>query len=153
MQRLIEFFRELVATTDGEDLALVRARNVVGEVPTVTRLDGRPDTLASGSPVAVMGYSGDASGVPSGSSAGRLPRPGITSGLLLEAGEDDLRIRGFGAEGGSGSPIFDVDGRLVGVLQGGIEDGGEGADGQILVAVPAAAVRGLLSTVLERLER
>lgn len=145
---------ELVATTDGEDLALVRARNVVGEVPTVTRLDGRPDTLASGSPVAVMGYSGDGSGLPSGSSTGRLPRPGITSGLLLEAGEDDdLRIRGFGAEGGSGSPIFDVDGRLVGVLQGGIEDGGEGANGKILVAVPAAAVRGLLSTVLERLER
>lgn len=142
---------ELLATHDEADLALLRVRNVQGDVPVVTTLGDGPGTgtVAEGSPVAVLGYSGGRQ-VPSAAESGRLPRPALSVGLLLEGGDDRLRLRGFGAEGGSGSPIFDADGRLVGVLRGGIDDGS--SDGRrILVAVPARVVRSLVDTVLEQL--
>lgn len=140
---------KLVATTDGADLALLRVENVVGEVPTITELSARPDTLSAGSPVAVMGYSRKESAGSEESSSGRLPRPGIDGGILVGKGGDLFEVRGFGAKGGSGSPIFDASGQVIGVLRGGTEERG----GQsVLVAVPAPVVRGLLSTVLERRE-
>lgn len=148
---------ELVATTDAADLALVRALNVQGDVPTVAELGGEGRAVETGSPVAVLGYSeGPTSSM---GESGRLARPGLSTGLLVERGEELLRVRGFGAEGGSGSPIFDEDGRLVGVLQGGVEGdgGGVGAAGpgeeRILVAVPASRVRSFIASVMERLER
>lgn len=140
---------ELLATHDEADLALLRVRNVQGGVPVITTLGDGTATVAEGSPVAVLGYSGGRQ-APAAGESGRLPRPSLSVGLLTERGEDQLRVRGFGDRGGSGSPIFDTEGRLVGVLRGGVDDGSP--DGRrMLVAVPARVVRSLVDTVLERL--
>jgi hypothetical protein len=52
--------------------------------------------------------------------------------VLVGSDADEIRIRGYGAEGASGSPVVDRDGRLVGVVYGGTDEAGQ----RILVAVP-----------------
>ena len=48
-------------------------------------------------------------------------------------GPDALEVNGYGVEGSSGSPVFDGDGKVVGVLFGGRVENGE----RTLYAVPA----------------
>lgn len=51
-----------------------------------------------------------------------------------------LELEGYGAEGMSGSPVFNARGAVVGVIFG----GGAGTSGRVVLAVPAARVRELL---------
>ena len=134
----------IVATSREADLALVRAENVAGEVPTVRGLNGRPDTLPAGAPLAVIGYPLGGPPPGDGSSRSHAPPPLVTSGLLLQPMDGVARIQGYGEPGGSGSPIFDAGGRVVAVLRGGsTEDGGR----DVLLGVPASAAVRLLSSV------
>ena len=57
--------------------------------------------------------------------------------------DDLVQIDGYGAEGASGSPVFDGNGQVVGVLYG----GQEGTGGRIVYAVPARKVLELLRSV------
>ena len=134
----------VVATSKEADLALVRAENVAGDVPTVQGLNGRPDTLPAGAPVAVMGYPLGGPPPGNGGSRSHAPAPLVTSGLLLQPIDGDARIQGYGERGGSGSPIFDARGQVVAVLRGGTTRD----DGQdVLVGVPASAALRLLTSV------
>lgn len=141
----------LLATGDSVDLALLRVENVVGPIPVLESFNDRPDTLLGRtSPVALMGYSDTDSGVADAATSDRLPRPRITGGLLVGKSGRSFTVRGLGAQGGSGSPIFDARGQVVGVLRGGRRDAGEG---RRLVAIPSSDLRSFLSTVLDRLAR
>ena len=134
----------LIATADASDLAVVKVDNIEGAVPAVRVANVRPDTLAQGAAVAVIGFplGGDESTVlPNG--RGRVVRPLLAAGTLRQVRADELEIQGYGAAGASGSPIFDGTGALLGVLYGGRR--GEG--GQVLYAVPAAAAARLLAGV------
>ena len=135
----------LVVASRRADLALVRARNVAGEVPTVQGLNLRPDTLAAGTPVALMGYPLSAPPPADGASSEHAPEPIVTGGLLVDRIQGTVRIRGYGEPGGSGSPILDARGQVVGILRGGTANPAEGE--QVLVGVPSTELHRLLSTV------
>lgn len=140
---------EVVAASEPHDLALVRVRNIRGEIPTVRALNDRADTLSSGVPLAVLGYSLGGQPAMEGASARPLREPLLTTGLLDGRSNGLLEIQGFGERGGSGSPIFDSDGKVVAVLKGGRRAEG----GKTLAGVPAGVVGSLLEAVPARTGR
>lgn len=117
------------------DLALLRVDNILGDVPTVMGFNERADTLAPGTPVALLGY-------PLGGEVGArfegqaVPRPLLSAGVLQGQQDGHLEIQGYGEQGASGSPVLDGEGRVVAVLYGGRDDNGT----RTLFAVPAAEV-------------
>jgi pSer/pThr/pTyr-binding forkhead associated (FHA) protein/S1-C subfamily serine protease len=133
----------LTATSAEVDLALVKVDQIVGDVPTIQRLNPRADTLAAGTPVALLGF-------PMG---GRTARPGrsaavplLTAGVITASRPDRLELQGYGATGASGSPVFDANGELVAVVFGGAAD----PSARAVLAVPAQVVDGLLRSALAR---
>ncbi|HSJ10170.1 MAG TPA: trypsin-like peptidase domain-containing protein [Longimicrobiales bacterium] len=131
----------LAAVSRDWDLAALRVQNLLGTVPTVAAANLRSDTIAAGSPVALIGFplGGEPDRDPLLSS--RVARPVISAALVVHSDGDRFTVQGLGAAGASGSPILDGRGELVGVLFGG---GGE-AGIQVLQAVPAGAVADLMS--------
>jgi pSer/pThr/pTyr-binding forkhead associated (FHA) protein/S1-C subfamily serine protease len=130
----------LTATSVEADIAVVKVDQIVGDVPTVQGLNTRIDTLPIGTPVALLGF-------PLG---GRTARPGrtaavpvLTSAVLTDHRPDRLELRGYGATGASGSPVFDRNGEIVAVVFGGASD----PSGRAVLAVPAALVYGMLRSV------
>lgn len=117
------------------DLAVLRVDNILGDVPTILGFNERTDTVAPGSPVAVLGYA-------LGGEVGRrfegrtVPRPLLSAGVVQGRVDDHLEILGYGEQGASGSPVLDGEGRVIAVLYGGRDDGGS----RTLFAVPAPEV-------------
>jgi S1-C subfamily serine protease len=113
------------------DLALVQVERLEGDIPTVLGFNARTDTLASGSPVAMLGF--PLGGRPPEGSAGVI-RPLLTAGVLAGNRGGLLEVQGYGEKGASGSPVLDRDGKVVGILVG-----GTGTDVErTLLAVPAS---------------
>ena len=133
----------VLGTAEGDDLALVAVERVLGTIPVVRGLNLRPDTLASGAPVALIGFplGGDEPRVLPGGAHAVTPLLG--AGILRRASPDRLELEGYGAQGASGTPILDGDGQVLGVLFGGAHANGE----QQLYAVPSAALSRLLASI------
>jgi S1-C subfamily serine protease len=130
----------LVAASEGSDLALLQLERLEGEVPILEGINARPDTLQSGSPVVVLGF--PLAGSPT-EDAGSAPNPVLSAGLLAASSTDFVEVEALGAEGSSGSPIFDQGGQLIGVLFGGRFVDGQ----QRLVGVASSAVLALMQAV------
>lgn len=130
---------EVVATSRSADVALVQVENVRGAVPTVRGLNSRPDTLATGSPVASLGFPLGGGAIPQGG-APSPARPLLSAGVIRERRGNELEIQGFGDVGSSGSPVFDGGGQVVAMVYGGRPDAPEGA----LAAVASTEVEALL---------
>lgn len=133
---------ELLRLDREADLALLRVLNIEGAVPTVVGVNAQPDTLASGSPVAVLGFPLGGAGAPGDGAADGPPRPLLSAGVVDRVDRYVLEIQGYGERGASGSPVFDATGRVVGVVYGGreLEEGG-----RRLVGTPADAILRLLA--------
>jgi S1-C subfamily serine protease/pSer/pThr/pTyr-binding forkhead associated (FHA) protein len=131
---------QVVAASPDEDIAIIRVEGIVGAIPFVPV----PDTAVAaepGDPVAIIGF-------PFGTdlpmrSAGEpnLVRTTLTAGTLSKVLPDLLQIDGFGAQGASGSPVFNRDGTLLGVLYG----GEPGTAGRVVYAIPVKYVTALLT--------
>lgn len=135
---------QVVAESTDWDIALIQVTGG-GSRPDPVRFNGSADTIPAGRPLLLIGF-------PLGGEAVVLREAGVTgarpitsTGVLLGMGELGLELQGYGAEGASGSPVFDEAGEVVGVLQGSVR----GTNDQILVAVPAAAALALIRSASE----
>lgn len=134
------FRAEVVRAADSADVALLAVR-VRGGVPVVRGLGGTP---RAGEPVAILGfpYGFD---FPMG---GDWRKFGISvatfAGSVRRAGPDRIEVDAYGANGSSGSPIFNAAGEVIGVVYG----GDPRMSGRIVYAVPTRDVEKLLSSNL-----
>lgn len=136
------FPAEFVASASGADVAILRATNILGEVPVIRGLNLQTDTMRSGIPVAYIGFPLGGAPETMGSSA-RVARPILASGIVGSWGTERIEIQGRGAAGASGSPILDSTGRTVGLLFGGARS----TEGESVYGVPAIAIQRLLQGV------
>ena len=138
------FPARLVAMSRDEDtdLAVIRV-SLRGEVPTVRGFNQRTDPIRVGAPIAVIGFPGGADSPQRVSPDGTYATPSLTAGTVSKTLPELLQINGYGSPGASGSPIFDADGLVVGVLFG----GEAGSGGRIVYAVPVAKAADLLRTI------
>lgn len=121
---------DVIGTHPQVDLAWVRPDGIVGGVPSLDEVNLRADTLPAGSPMAIVGF--PLGGRARSAADGSRPRAVVSTGVLVGADARELRVRGYGAEGASGSPVVDRDGRMVGIVYGGTEEAGS----RVLLAVP-----------------
>lgn len=135
------FRAELVTVDRDHDLAVVRVTGIAGGIPTISGIADGTGGVGVGDPVAMIGF-------PLGSelpmnSAGERPvvRTTLTAGIVSKVLPDLVQLDGYGAEGASGSPIFNARGEVVSVLYG----GQPGTNGRVIFSVPGRYVRELIA--------
>ena len=129
-----------VVAHDSADVAVIR---VVGRYSRAIAGVGATESLVAGEPVALLGYPMGLD-LPMGGDWRKVGVSASTStGTVSRVLEGMLQIDGYGASGASGSPIFDTEGNLVGVLFGGERESG----GRIVYAAPVGPVLSLLNRV------
>lgn len=138
-----QFFpARLLRIAEGADIAAIAVENLIGAVPVITGFNLRADTIGAGAPVALIGFPlGGETAMPG--AARSAARPLVTAGIVTAVAADRLEVRGYGAAGASGSPIFDGDGRVLGILFGGRTENGQ----SVVVAAPARAATDLLERI------
>jgi len=113
------------------DLAIVQVESA-GPFPTVAGF--APGPVEAGAPIALLGF-------PGGCGTCERPRAKLVSGSVTSASDSVLEIDAFSGTGASGSPIFDRNGLVVGVLLG----GRGGASSTEIIGVPARRAQALLA--------
>jgi S1-C subfamily serine protease len=135
------FPAELVTThgNSGVDLALVRVP-LRGGIETVVSIAASV-APEEGEPVAIIGY-------PLGldmAMGGEWQQVGVSTsfnaGTLSKVLDNQLAITGYGAAGMSGSPVFNRQGQVIGIVYGGQRD----SQGRVVLAVPVRFARELLA--------
>lgn len=128
-----------------DDLALLRVeRN--GPFPAVAEIGGGAGMPGVGSPVAIIGYPLGVETPMDGTPNRMTARATLGAGMVSKVTEDIVQIDAFAGEGSSGSPVFDGDGAVIGVVFGGARQ----SEGRIVYAVPAGRVSALLAGVRTR---
>jgi S1-C subfamily serine protease len=134
------FRADLVKVSDKTDLALLRAAVHRG-FPTVKNLADSLRPAEMGEPVLVLGFplgldlAGGREWTQNGVSAT------LTLGTVSRTQPELLQLDGYGAQGSSGSPVFDKYGKVIGVIYG----GETGSNGRILYGVPVRFVHQLMA--------
>ncbi len=130
---------EVVSVHGAADLALLRVKTP-SRLPTVRGIAEPNVILAEGAPVAMLGY-------PLGldlQMGGDWHEVGVSAtsmqGTVSKVLPTLLQVDGYGAQGSSGSPIFDAKGQVVAVLYGSERD----SAGRIIYGVPVRFVHELL---------
>jgi S1-C subfamily serine protease len=120
----------LVRTAPDADLALIQLESA-GPFPAVHGLEQAG--AAVGAPIALIGF-------PGGSNNSDRPRAKLVTGSVTIASDSLLELDAFSGTGASGSPIFDREGRVIGILYG----GRGGASSNEIVGLPIRRAMGLL---------
>ncbi len=121
----------LVRVAPDADLAIIQLESA-GPFPVVAGLADGPSDLAEGAPIALVGFPGGA-GDP-----GSIPRVKLVTGGVSRIVPDSLlELDAYSGTGASGSPIFDRNGRVIGVEFGGI-------GGRIIRGLPIRRAKSLL---------
>lgn len=134
------FRADLVKVSADADLALIRA-TVHRGFPIVKKLASADREGAMGEPVAILGFPLGVD-IAKGQDWAQVGAAAtLTLGTVSRVLPDLLQLDSYGAQGASGSPIFDKDGSVVGVLYA----GQPGSNGRIIYAVPARYVQELIA--------
>lgn len=128
----------VVAVSPSDDAALIQVE-APGRYPAVRAVAGARGP-AVGAPVATIGYPLGADAAMEGEGDDAVAKSSLTTGTVSKRLPDLLQIDGFAAHGSSGSPVFDLDGRVVGIVWG----GPRGTAGRIVYAVPSERLVPLL---------
>jgi S1-C subfamily serine protease len=130
----------VVRVSDADDLALLQV-DVVGTRPTVQGVSRAAASTRVGSPVVTIGYPLSNDTPMEGSGLNNMTaRTTTTPGTVSKRLDDVLQLDSFSAHGASGSPLFDAEGNVIGVIYGGAKESG----GRIVYAVPAPRVAAFL---------
>ncbi len=134
------FRADLVKVSPEADVALIRA-SVHRGFPVVRALADSTRVLEIGEATAVIGFplGLDLAGGRQWSEVGVAAT--LTLGTVSRILPDLVQLDSYGAQGSSGSPIFDRNGNVIGVLYG----GQPGSNGRILYGVPIRFARRLLA--------
>jgi S1-C subfamily serine protease len=129
----------LGAAAGDTDLAAIRIERIRGSVPVIP-VPEPPPAVRPGDPVATIGFPfGTALPMHAGTED-NVVRATLTAGIVSKVLPHEIQIDGYGAQGASGSPVFDQAGRLIGVLYA----GEPGTNGRIVYLVPVNSVTALL---------
>ncbi len=132
----------VVRLSERGDLALLQVDMPGGgPFPIVAGISRTGTSTRVGSPVAIIGYPlGTDTPMEAASGSSFTARYTLGAGTLSKALSDVLQIDAFAGEGSSGSPVFDANGLVIGVVYGGARESG----GRIVYAVPSELVAELL---------
>jgi S1-C subfamily serine protease len=121
----------LVRVSPDADLAVLQLESQ-GPFPAILGIAGAP--LVEGAPIAMIGF-------PGAVSPGGIHHAKLVTGSVTSVIPDSLyELDSFSGAGGSGSPIFDRDGHVVGVEFGGLVSSG----GRAILGLPIARAQVLL---------
>ena len=116
----------LVRVSPDADIALVQLESA-GPFPAVSGIATGP--VAEGAPIVLLGYPGGGT------------RATLVTGSVARVVPDSLiELDAFSGVGASGSPIFDRDGKVIGIEFGGLA----GSDGRSILGLPIARAMRLL---------
>lgn len=134
------FRADVVRVHADADIAILRV-SVHRGFPTVQQLAPATRAGGMGEPVAIMGFplGLDLAHGRDWSKMGAAAT--LSLGTVSRVLPDLLQLDSYGAQGSSGSPVFDRNGAVVGVVYG----GQKGSNGRILYAVPVRFVHEVLS--------
>ena len=138
------FRARVTAVAEGEDadIAIIKVE-LRGEVPAIQGFNQRPDTVAVGAPVVVIGFPGGTGSPQLVRADGTYATPSLTAGTVSKNLPALIQINGYGTQGTSGSPIFDANGQVIGIINA----GEVGSGGRIMYAVPASLATELLASL------
>jgi S1-C subfamily serine protease/pSer/pThr/pTyr-binding forkhead associated (FHA) protein len=126
----------VVSVADGDiDLALVRVEEK-GHYPVVARIAPSVDHVRTGAPVATIGFPLALDTPMDGNNV----KTSLTAGTVSKIVPGLIQIDAYAGSGSSGSPVFDGEGRVIGVVWG----GPSGGQGRLAYAVPSDRLIGLL---------
>ena len=134
------FQGRFIGAAENADIGVLRVI-IAGGTPRVLGLQRDPRSLQRGDPVAIIGYPLGLDLPMEGRGTDVVASPTLTVGTTSKVLPELVQVDGYGAPGSSGSPIFDHDGRVVGVLYGGNQE----SNGRIIYAVPVSAVMDYLN--------
>ncbi|MFI5207949.1 MAG: trypsin-like peptidase domain-containing protein [Gemmatimonadales bacterium] len=121
----------LVRTSPDADLAILQLESQ-GPFPAILGI--APAPIAEGAPIALIGF-------PGAVNSGGVNHATLVTGSVTHVTPDSLyELDSFSGAGGSGSPIFDRDGHVVGVEFGGLVSSG----GRAILGLPIARAQALL---------
>jgi S1-C subfamily serine protease len=134
------FKADLIRVHPDADLALIRA-SVHRGFPVVKKVAPASRGGAMGESVAILGFplGLDLAKGQDWSQVGAAAT--LTLGTVSRVLPGVLQLDSYGAQGSSGSPIFDREGSVIGVLYG----GQPGSNGRIIYGVPARYVQELIA--------
>jgi S1-C subfamily serine protease len=128
-----------VATDSLDDLALLELEDGAG-VPSVAGI-APTGLMREGAAVVTIGYPlGRSTAMDGPDGDGFIARTTLFPGTVSKSLPTLLQVAAFAGHGSSGSPVFDANGLVTGVVWGGPRE----SAGQLVYAVPAARVTALL---------
>ncbi|MEO7456950.1 MAG: trypsin-like peptidase domain-containing protein [Gemmatimonadaceae bacterium] len=126
---------KIVRVSDDDDLALLQIEGP-GSYPVVAGVSRAGALARVGAAVASIGYPGATDTPMEGKGMDIIARTTSTPGTVSKRLDDVLQIDSYAGHGSSGSPVFDSQGNVVGVIWGGDAE----SRGRIVYAVPAQRI-------------
>ena len=130
----------VVRSSPDADLSVLQIDRA-GPYPWIGGLAKNTTGLPVGAPVVTIGYPLGTETPMEGTGTKITARASLFTGTISKHLEDVLQLDAYAGAGSSGSPVFDLDGRVVGVVYGGARE----AQGRIVYAVPADKLTPLLA--------